>query len=125
MIEIDANKAIELLEKVVENNPDNVYRQPDDYSFCSYIVPDENGKPIAAGCGVGVALHIAGVSLDTLKDFDIKVGSAINFSKDTVQQLGLKVTNQAAKIFAEFQSAQDLGTPWGQALEHAKERAND
>lgn len=120
MIEIDDKRALELLEKAVEGNENKVYQQPAGLSYCSYVDWDADDNPVASGCGVGVALHIAGLDVDTLAQLDGRVGSAKHLSELNAKSLGLNVTYKAACVLSFFQKEQDMQVPWGQALERTK-----
>jgi hypothetical protein len=115
MIEIDGPRALELLESIVAERPDYVYQKPSS-GWCSYVEYND-GQPVAPGCGVGVALHKAGLSLEKLDTLDDVVG-AISAYEGELPELWL--TPEARDVFAVFQYAQDNGVTWQESLNRAK-----
>jgi hypothetical protein len=116
-IMIDGPKALELLWfAVAEGGTDYVYTAlPSGSVACSYVDADRE----APGCGVGLALHKAGVPVSVLEKFDGwgSIGNvAVSAEADT---LGLVITKSATDIFAVFQSVQDADNTWGLALREA------
>lgn len=128
MIQINRTKAINLLEQAVADrgpefgyvHPDKVVTHPETkvqapMNGCWYEV---NGAP---SCGVGLALHLAGVPLTVLDaldqaDGDTSLGAVAWILEDN----GVHLTQDAVEVFTKFQEHQDLYDPWGVALEAAK-----
>lgn len=124
MITITGPQAIELLEQAIEDKgPSFVYKQMSKTlpgqgpsHGCWY---EKNGAP---SCGVGAALHKAGVQLSVLQAMDNDAGdTGIDAVAPILEDLG-KVTldPDALAVFAKFQSLQDDEIPWGEALTKAK-----
>lgn len=125
-IVIDASVALSSLGMAVEaRGTDFVYREDgvkmgvaprwSESQFCRY---EWHGN---ASCGVGFALNILGVSVETLKGLDINLeypneGSGI-FNTEVP---GVEMTGHARAIYASFQHHQDSGRSWGRALEFAQ-----
>jgi hypothetical protein len=119
-ITLSYTQAVELAELAVENvGADHVYRralflttdvpQLGGNKFCAYFTP--LGEP---SCIVGHILHHLGVVMDSR--------SMENFTGIMVLiEQGFVVADHQTKLFlTELQNLQDVGTPWGKALERAK-----
>lgn len=118
-------KTSELYAKVIEvaeKNPDVVYRDRAielsgvDPGDCEYAL---NGKP---ACLVGVALFELGLDIETLKDFDDSYGviaEVIDAEQGTIFEVDSPIED-----ISVIQSAQDMGTSWGDSIKFldAKER---
>jgi hypothetical protein len=126
MIQIDRAQAIALLEQAVqERGPDYEYNPLDQkvmgntISTCLY---QHQGAP---SCGVGLALHIAGVPLETLQTMDkgpeedTSIGAL--HEDGTLYDLGIDLTDEAERVFAAFQVRQDRGSSWAYCLAAAKD----
>lgn len=115
---ITADKAIELLREAVIGREDYVYAHPDETPDntdlgCAYTHGD---RP---GCFIGVALHIAGVSVQVLAALN---ANHIN-SSDVVGRLsaaGYTLDVDAQHVLLAAQLAQDDREPWKVALERAE-----
>ncbi len=118
MIRIDKDRALELLENVVAENPDRVYESPAG-GWCSYIEVDSAGNTVAPGCGVGVALHKAGLSLAGLEQLDDLVGGIAGYEGEVSN---LELTDEAIDVFNIFQAAQDDKINWQESLNLVKDR---
>lgn len=138
-IKIDRNKAIELLEKALEEKgPDYVYERID--GGCVYV---SNGQP---SCIVGHALAYAGVPIETISTFDEAGkgdgpyswvdGSSINdlavhneyayeevvqeHEKTVLEANDIELDDEAITVFKVAQTNQDYLTSWGESVERAK-----
>lgn len=128
MIEINRAKAINLLEQaVVDRGQDFEYVHPDKITAhpetgeqapmngCWYEV---NGAP---SCGVGLALHLAGVPLTVLDALDQVDGdTSISNVAWILEDNQVHLTEEALAVFTTFQTNQDIYATWGNALEAAK-----
>lgn len=84
---------------------------PGPMSGCWYEL---NGAP---SCGVGVALHKAGVPLTTLDALDQVLDSTdIESVEPVLEAHGVTLTADALEVFREFQRNQDFGLSWGECL---------
>lgn len=111
-------RAEELLrEAVAERGADYIYSKSEGsdgpFSSCLYVHKDAAGNP-RPGCGVGVVLHKAGVTLGSLAEEE---------GLSAMQVLGsmrvkgiLDADPFATELLLVFQGWQDTGWPWGQAL---------
>lgn len=111
-IEIDINKAAELLGEAVQTQgPDFVYA-PNGQSchYLPYAGIDSDDPRSKTGCLIGVALKIAGVDPETLRG----AGSVPSFA-GTHERLGFRLTVDAARYFYIAQAVQDRGGSWGMA----------
>ncbi len=136
---IDGADALRLLENAVAaKGADYVYPRNEDSitKSCTYA---RNGEP---SCGVGYALHAAGVSTTDLaildradellaqEDADNKDCEDIGQYTTTIgdeairyflrNTLDVIITDQAQNVFSAFQTAQDSGEDWGFSLECSK-----
>lgn len=117
MIEIDGPQALSLLQQAVAlQGPGFIYtrstspKDPELVAGCWY---ERNGTP---DCGVGTALHIAGVPIPVLAKMDQPEDSSIGYVDRILADNGVHLSPEALATFATFQTHQDLGTPWGDAL---------
>lgn len=121
---ITAEKALSLLEDAVAlKGRDYVYPVIDEmWSVgCHYT---RDGEP---SCGVGYALHAAGVSIDGLGMLDNNDDSTIDNEEVRYilrNDLDFIVTDEALKVFAAFQKFQDMKRSWGESLDNAKRVAS-
>lgn len=122
---IDARRALELLIDVVDGNENYVYEKlpvgPDASEKCVYA---HDGQP---SCLVGQVLFRAGWTVEEIAALDPK------WDSDTLQPYGGysadeipgyfpdRMTHVAGQILAGAQGAQDTGSPWGVALEAARD----
>lgn len=127
MIEINRSKAISLLELAVDRRgPDFVYSQPrKEINTRSHGRVMEYGCWYEAGgapsCGVGLALHLAGVQLNVLDDMDqVEGDTSIDKVAWVLEDNGVHLTEEALAVFTTFQTNQDFHATWGNALEAAK-----
>lgn len=121
-IEINAERALSLLEEVVaERGPDYCYEPLPISRSCVYQLDE---KP---HCGVGLALFKAGVSGAILKEMDseqetdimtIVMGS--QYADPFLEDFGVVITEGAAEILASFQYMQDKKEPYGVAMAYTK-----
>src|SRR5690606_14659629 len=106
--------AVRLLKKVVAERGDEFVYKED--SGCFYA---HNGGP---SCGVGLALHMAGVPVNVLSEMDRIDQSEIS-NTETLDVLALlhdmTLTPTAVQVFQRFQSNQDSGLEYGAALDFA------
>lgn len=122
-IEIDRDRAVELLrEAVAARGAEYVYSKPVDMIECHgepclYVHREPNGIA-TPGCGVGDALHRAGVPLLALAEYEGENAGAacqgLNADGTTAS------TPDAIQVLKDFQSWQDAGWSWGQSLAKAE-----
>lgn len=117
-INLTYEHALALLERVVaEAGEGYTYiRRPHQYAphtRCLYV---HEGKP---DCGIGRALHAAGVPVEELMRLDDDLLPA-SWALDRLRGIGiLSSAFQASLLYTSFQNKQDEGHPWGEALNHA------
>lgn len=126
-IKINRKRALELLAVAVrERGPQYTYKavanaESNSTQTCYYV---RDGKP---DCGVSLALSKAGVPVETLSTFDydplqpdLDTGSILTvWESGHAEEKGLILTKKAARTLQDFQSTQDVGLPWGEALVNA------
>ncbi len=106
-----------LREGIAERGEDYVnvmYKDASGLDSCVYRVP-ENGEP---SCGVGLVLHKGGFDLSSLSDHE----NAKRFGMlyENLRGAGLLYMAHGTRtLLREFQSYQDSGIPWGEALDNA------
>lgn len=119
MEEVDYTRALELLREVVaEEGEDFVYktgRGPVNAPNCMYAF---QGK---GDCGVGRVLVKLGVPVKELEWTYIREGAYSVGTADMIlnaleEDEVLSVTPEATLLLSNFQTLQDVGTPWGEAL---------
>lgn len=121
-IDINADRALELLrEAVQQRGAAFVYAPPtEDDDMCKYVHADDESGVREVGCGVGAALHAAGVPLDVLEDCDRRGGSIGALATlDVLRPAGVRLDDAAAQVLFAFQRHQDTGSSWGESLECA------
>lgn len=117
MITIDGNRAIELLREVVEELGDDFkYKAPSTPNGTRRCVYAHNSQP---SCGVGRVLHSLGIPVEQLEALDADIDGV---SADRVGHKieGLKVTGVAAEALVAFQTEQDRGDRYKDALAAAE-----
>lgn len=117
------------IRKVVEDRgPDFIYQrvtQPHPgrvLPTCLYAHPVEGDwANLEPGCGVGAALAHMGVSVDILARLDRDGGAADTeeFRAILLCSANMKLDDDAVKIAAAFQAAQDQGVAYGEAMRGA------
>lgn len=119
---IDADQAYgSLIQAVEERGHNYVYSNPDSSptGACVYAA---NGKPM---CGVGLALHKAGIPIDAIAALDTagRYGDTVlaHLFAEVQPVPGYEFTEGAAKVFAAFQENQDSLETWGVSLEAAED----
>lgn len=130
MTTINAAEAVALLQRAVDKRgPDYVYVHPKkvvtdlgdpewttEMQGCWYEL---NGAP---SCGVGLALSYKGVPTEVLDTMDqASDDTSIQAVDYILRDHGFYLTHEAIGVFSKFQESQDLETPWGEALNAAKE----
>jgi hypothetical protein len=114
---IDAAKAVELIEKAVEQNgADYVDPYAKESGGCRYAHDD--GTP---GCIVGTAYFIAGATVEQLVRMDGDL--SLDIRGFTSDELPAETARDAREVFAAAQEAQDHGKTWGEALDAARKAA--
>ena len=112
-VKIDtAEEAISWLEKAVAERGEDFksqMRQVEIRVSCIYVW---EGKP---DCLIGVALHLAGWSIEELAKYNSRPVDLLP------ARFPGRLSEDAVTILRKAQSVQDQGWPWGQALENAKE----
>lgn len=121
---ITAEKALSLLEDAVAlKGRDYVYPVIEEMwdAGCHYT---RDGEP---SCGVGYALHSAGVSIEHLAILDNHDDSAIDGEdiRYTLRnEFDFVLTDEAIEVFSAFQRFQDMKRSWGESLDEAKRVAS-
>lgn len=118
IIEIDANKAVELLTWAVEQlGADNTYQSPKGAKGCVYVDKDTN----SCSCIVAHALHHAGMTIDELAALDTQ--HPLHFASVAIGSVifpdRVHITGIATKVLRTAQYNQDDGSTFGFALEQA------
>lgn len=108
---INANIAIWSLQEIVRGNESKVYEHKADFGGCYY---HWEGNP---DCGVGQALALLGVPVETLAYMDACSPTGIS----EVHIPNVYMTTFARAVYERFQTSQDIHMPWGQALQMAKD----
>lgn len=142
MIKIDLKDARRLLrEAVAERGEDYIYSNPhndlskEDYVYgqyssagvadgptCLYVHKDKEGN-ITPGCGVGLALINAGVSLEW---FDSKNDGIVSEQAYDLREHGVAdITPEAVEYLRLFQGQQDFKFTWGDSLRVAEQSLED
>lgn len=115
---IDLNRAKELLSEAINIRGED-YRDPNAISTgspgCAYYDLDEG----APGCGVGLALSLAGVTDYALSRMDGE-GSIVTVVDNGLIPGDLELTPEAVEYFSHFQDMQDAGKTWGEARKFAE-----
>ena len=124
IIEINKDRALDLLREVVQGNEEYKYQfvsKGKGESGCFYV---HDGQP---SCGIGKALALAGIPIAVLKKMDkndqgLNIDAAANIAE---AKACFKLSFPALRIFAIFQDYQDNSEPWGvclrQTIEDIKE----
>lgn len=124
MIEIDADRAIELLRAEVAGNEDFVYVGPAlnfPYNTISCVY-EKDGQPC---CLIGKVLHTAGVTVEELRTMDAYINEDCDtdiltlYSHNLLPQ-NLALSDKAVRIFNTAQQVQDKRDPWSVALQRAE-----
>lgn len=128
-IKINAQRALALLQEAVAERGDQfVYAQESKVVRGAHENLEErgcwyelNGAP---SCGVGIALHKAGVTLRLLDTLDQAPGdTSITAVDHILSENGVELTLGALTVFSQFQTNQDLQATWGEALQDATKAA--
>lgn len=122
-IDLTYDKALMLLKQVVAKAGGDWAYEPrpiaDGSGFskaCRYVHDD---RP---DCGVGKALHSAGVPLEALRRQEGKSASQVMYY---LMGEGCITTDQRAMVlYRVFQGHQDSSTPWGKCLTYAIDHVN-
>jgi hypothetical protein len=118
MIHLTTDSAIESAKKAVAlMGEDYIYHTPDGKMAapdvkCKYVDINKN----APSCIVGHILHDHGVPLETISIEGIGAESML---KKLRKSEILNFTGEASHFLNKLQEAQDVGEPWGEALEQA------
>ncbi len=114
---INGEKAMGLLVQAVEERGrDFIYEPVVRKGVHGACVYQDQGTP---SCGVGLALHKAGVAIEVLAAMDQVEDTSINVVTPELEAGGTTLTDKAVDVFLRFQEHQDLQLPWGEALDHA------
>lgn len=107
-VTIDEDDAIHGLRQVVieQHGPDTIYRIPQ-VGRCVYV---ERG---ACSCLIAHVLVYLGVPVGALQPWN-------DTEITDVTLAGVSISDNARRVFAAAQSAQDIGETWGQALADAE-----
>jgi len=126
---VDADKAIELLERAVEEKGAD-YVDPDaDTVGCNYA--DGQGNPL---CIVGHVVNYLGVDLRPVvvgedgAEHEELWGHGVsavelNYATRAAPHPGIRITDDAVWVLGKAQTMQDNGASWGEAVKYAKEAA--
>lgn len=119
---LTAELAIELLEKAVDQRGRDYIYKGDEREMgvtpvCVYV--ESENDVLVPSCGVGLALHLGGVSTS---DLDVNPAhTASQLVSDLMDQEIIGGADSIAlQILNIFQSFQDRGRTWGHALDFAK-----
>lgn len=118
-IEDVARKAVEL----ADANPEHIYRQADG---CLYVHRDESGLPTGYGCIFGQALIALGVSADVIPEGKSIAGTLAHLGifggtiPDFIHH-GVIPGEPLLTAMTQAQTHQDLGSPWGKAIQPVKD----
>lgn len=128
-IEQDLDRLEAEVRRIAREDPEHIYEPPpetiDEYGAmrggdCSYL-PDDNNPQ---GCLIGAALRAVGVT--PTEDFE---GNAANqVIEDILATIEVTIEGRfedKVEWFRLVQSAQDEGTAWGKAVEHADKEKDD
>lgn len=121
---ITAEKALSLLEDAVALKGRDYVYEPLNTKVAATCQYTRDGEP---SCGVGYALHAAGVPIDGLAMLDNNDDSTIDNEEVRYilrNDLDFIVTDEALKVFAAFQKLQDMKRSWGESLDEAKRVAS-
>lgn len=119
-IHIDFDMAREKLAEVISECGDAFVYKQTCRDWCTYWNTDED-KP---DCGVGRALHKAGVPGEVLQRWDENASGVADIKSLHVQGTcardGVHIHPDAAHYFSLFQRSQDAGAEWGEAQHDAE-----
>lgn len=116
----DAIQVIKAVREVAAEQPDHVYRKPDDASNCHYVDRD-NGDRVP-GCLVGQGLWKVGLIDGSLfDDYDVN-GAGVAGILDYVQIDCLPIQSEWLE---RVQNRQDAGATWGEAVAYADSRTRE
>jgi len=120
VIHIDTQYAITLLKQVVEERGEGFsYKVPQGATRCLY---EWQGSP---SCGVGAALHKAGVPVHVLAKLDDACGEiADDETREFLQENQVILTPDATRVLWGFQGSQDNGANYASALRAALEHTD-
>lgn len=118
-IQINADRALELLAERVRDHEEFVYTKFPDAPTCRY---EHNGCP---SCLVGAVLFDAGVPIEVLRSFDVfrpydedeysGAGKGIEELASEFPEW-LQITDKALAILQRVQGRQDIGFTWANAF---------
>lgn len=132
-VHIDLAKAQSLVaECIAERGEDFVYKKAHGEYSCQYVhdvsdvwnedteeYEDVNFADATPGCLVGMALHKAGVPLESLGSRDRNEDGSFDLIAKLESEGWVTVTTDAQNYFGNAQCSQDLGAPWKRAAEAA------
>lgn len=117
-------------EAIAERGEDFVYRIPGAYNDCMYVHAEvrnpetdafESVEP-EAGCGVGLAMFKAGVSLEALAEHEHTDAQELIGGLKYDGVLDADSEEAASSFLYDFQVKQDKGVTWGEARDFALSR---
>ena len=128
VIEIDKARAIELLEQVVEIRGADYKYKPEGIQYAAGGCFYADVVTKTPSCGVGYALHLAGVDIETLYFLDKEDETSISVLNErpgeedetVLETFGIILDHGAEKVFQRFQSYQDNGAAYTDSLNAAK-----
>lgn len=128
MIHIDEDKFFELLDKAVaERGTEYVYEKAcetpsDGQSLCMYV--DTRTGEMRPSCLVGLMLHLAGVSLETLHQNNYAPSNALLRYLGKREGLTLSPYDLVRDLFSYVQGRQDYGDTWGSIADALRQRSS-
>jgi hypothetical protein len=116
-VKIDRDEAVRGLRLALEARGET-YVYPRKDNMCNYV---HNGVP---DCLVAEALHQIGVPMETLDWMQVNLSEIGEYDGEEDRYIvaaapSVDITPEAVEVFANAQSAQDVGTPWGEAVAEA------
>jgi len=117
MSKINRSKALVILGKVIAGKEDYVYDDKNRYGTCRYY--NEKGAP---SCIVGHFFNVAKLPQYILKENNESGFASLTYKAPEVKNF---FTADAIQMLQEVQSSQDLGTPWGVAVDKATNAFED
>lgn len=119
---LSQKKFIELAKKAVAKmGPDYIYRPPGGYG-CVYF--DEEGEP---SCILGHIISDLGITSENVGNHNSKTCDKIIGSKNDSPWRGKIMVHASPRVqvaLRDLQRKQDMGVPWGRALEEALKHSN-
>jgi hypothetical protein len=121
-INLTLEKARQMVEAAIdERGVDYIYERPSLATDCMYV--HEHGtEQEHAGCGIGLAFHLAGVPLEELRKHEHEDAGTLVWRLHGMGILS-GIEPEAEQFMVRFQSNQDHGSTWGEARDAALDGA--